>query len=220
MLSALLAACTSTVTGAASPATGPAATASPSQLDGALLTLDDLPAGWTAQPDRARASGLSDAFAACLGSPREPEDRLEVAISYFSDASGNTVFSSISRYRSQERLEADVALFADVRAPACFSEALIGVLDVTPLPRGVSAGTPDVTVSPGGGGDPGDVVAVVTADIPMTTATDELTDVMQYVFVAGRSTQAVVGFSSLDAELPPELRHRAVDAVAERIADL
>ena len=40
----------------------------------------------------------------------------------------------------------------------------------------------------------------------------------QYVFLAGRSTEAIVGTGTVDAPLATDVRTRAIEAVAQRVA--
>ena len=211
VLTAVLTGCTSVVTGTASPA---------SALQTALLRLHDLPAGWTEGQEPPRDSGMMTTYRACLGLPTRTDERLEVAVSpYFVDDGGNTLSSAASRY-PPERIAEDTAGFGDVRAPDCFGRALTEDMKAH-LPLGAAMGTPDVSVVPGNGDGPSNVVAIVTAGLSTTSSTGVTSTLcLQYWFLTGRSAEAVVGFSSRDALLPHGLTIRAVTAVAERIAAL
>ena len=88
-------------------------------------------------------------------------------------------------------------------------------------PPGVQWGTPDVALPPGSAAGPTNLVATLTARFPMTTAAGERRAAfLQYFFLVGGSTEAVVSFGSIDAPLADVLTSRAVKAVAERVAAL
>jgi hypothetical protein len=62
-------------------------------------------------------------------------------------------------------------------------------------------------------------VATATATIPATsTSGRDVTLYWQYAFLAGRSTEAVVGTGTVDAPLATDVRNRAIGAVAQRVA--
>ena len=64
-------------------------------------------------------------------------------------------------------------------------------------------------------------MGTATARIPLQLETGQRTTlVLQYVFLAGRSTEAVVGFGSYGEMLPSELRDDAVAVVADRLGTL
>jgi hypothetical protein len=235
-LTAALAGCTSGVGGAAGPAkTGAAAgsgtssnTAAPSsspspdstRLQAALLELGDLPKEWSAGGSPERDSGTIEAFHACLGAPMDQADRLMEAFSpVFTDGATRYLYSWVGSFRSQQRVDADTALFGDARAADCFAEALTDGLRETTRTAGTSFGRPQVEVIVGSGGGPSNVVATASATVPATsTSGRDMTLYWQYVFLAGRSTEAVVGTGTVDAPLTTDVRNRAIEAVAQRVA--
>jgi hypothetical protein len=222
LLIGVLAGCSSVVTGTASPG-APPAPASPDStaLEAAMLQAGDLPAGWTAVGPPARDTGMMVTFRTCLGARVDPAERLAVAASpTYIDATGDWAASVVSSFRSRQRIADDTALFRDPRAYECFTKALVGGLDRTSHP-GVEWGNPTIALRPGSGGGPATVVASITARVPMRASTGERRiGVLQYYFLAGTSTEAVVTFGSVGAPLDQVLRSRIVAAVAERVAPL
>ena len=186
-----------------------------------MLQPGDLPADWRAVGPPARDTGMMTTFRTCLGTQVDPGARLAVTASpTYVDAAGDWLASVVSSFRSPQRIADDTALLSDARAPDCFTRALVGGLHRSPSP-GVEWGRPDVVLTPGSAGGPANLVATVTATVPMTTPTGERqTAFLQYYFLAGRSTEAVVSFGSIEAPLADVLRSRAVEAVAERVAAL
>jgi hypothetical protein len=237
-LTAALSACTSAVSATADPAgsdpaigsrassSSAAHSTSPSpgsaRLHAALLQLSDLPQGWSAGGSPERDSRTMAAFTACLGAPDEPADRLTEAFSpVFTDGATRYVYSWVGSFGSQERADADTARLNDERAPDCFAEALTAGLRDTTRTAATSFGTPQVEVTVGSGEGPSNVVATATAVVPArSTSGRDMTLYWQYVFFTGRSTEAVVGTGTVDAPLAADVRHRAIDAVAQRIAAL
>ena len=236
VLAAFSMGCTATDTGTADtgsdtpspvPASGsaaaPGAAQPPSseQLQAALLELGDLPPGWTAVPGTADGELMPD-FGACLGAPDAPGERLEeVASPAFSDERGNRVGSMLTTFSTHEPGVGDAALFGDPRAESCLTQVLSGEVEGRPRPAGAEVGTVQVTVTPGDGGGPGNVVATVDTSIPVVTVAGErLTLHVDFVFLAGRSTRGVIAFGGHGAQLPAELRGRVVATMAERLAAL
>ena len=226
----------SACTGAAGPAgtgaaTGPhpssssaASSAPPSadatRLQAALLQRGDLPPEWSAGGSPERDSATMAAFRACLGVPTDAADRLmEESSPVFTDGGTRYVYSWVGTFRSQERVDADTARLSGDRAPDCLAEALTAGLRGPTKPAGISAGTPHVEVTLGGGEGPADVVATATATVPATSPSGaDMTLYWQYVFLRGRTTEAVVGTGTVDAPLAADVRNSAIEAVAQRIA--
>jgi hypothetical protein len=235
-LTAALAGCTSSAAGAAGPTrTGaaagsgaPSSSAAPSslsspdsiRLQAALLQLGDLPEGWSAGGSPERDSGTVEAFRACLGAPMDHADRLSEALSpEFTDGATRNLYSWVGSFRSQERVDADTALFRGARAADCFTEALTDGLRETTRTAGTRFGTPQVEVVVGSGEGPSNVVATASATVPATsTGGRDVTLYWEYVFLAGRSTEAVVGTGTVDAPLATDVRNRAIEAVTQRVA--
>jgi len=158
------------------------------------------------------------AFWACLGVPTDAPDRLmEESSPVFTDGGTRYVYSWVGSFRSQERVAADTARLGGDRASDCLAEALTAGLSGPTKPAGVSVGTPHVEVTLGGG--PANVVATATATVPTTSPSGaHMTLYWQYVFLSGRTTEAVVGTGTVDAPLAADVRNRAIEAVAQRVA--
>lgn len=160
-----------------------------------------------------------EAFRACLGSPMGAGRLTEASSPVFTDGATRNAYSWVGSFRSQQRVDADTALFGDARAGNCFAQALTDGLRATTRTAGTSFGTPQVEVTLGGGEGPSNVVATATATVLATsTAGRQMTLYWQYVFLAGRSTEAIVGTSTVDAPLAADVRNRAIQAVAQRVA--
>jgi hypothetical protein len=233
VLAAAVSACTSTFAPAGTAAaTGSRALSTsaaprppsvdPGRLQSTVLQPDDLPQGWSAGGSPERDSGTMAAFRACLGAPTDPADRLTETFSpVFTDGATSYLYSWVGSFRSQQRVDADTALLSDVRAPDCFAEALTAGLRGKTRPGGTDVGTPRFEVTPGSGEGPSNVVATATAVVPATAASGaRMTLYWQYVFLTGRSTEAVVGTGTVDAPLAADVRDRAIAAVAQRVAAL
>jgi len=234
LLSTVLAGCTSTVTGAASPVGGasaaPTGTAAPTgppapdsaQLQAAEVQLADLPSGWTAGTGAEFDGAMMDTFAECLGRPESPGDRLmEAGSPAFSDASGHGVHSSAVSYRSATVVDSVAALFRAPKAAACFTQGVLTELADTTVPPGASLGTPHVVVTPGSGGGPDNVVATAAVRLPVVTqAGAAVTVYADFVVLRGRTTTALLGLGSFGAPLSREVRDPVVQALARRIAPL
>ena len=161
-----------------------------------------------------------EAFRACLGTPTDGADRLmEASSPTFTEGATGYVYSWVGSFRSQQRVDADTVLFRGTKAADCFTGALTAGLRETTRTAGTSFGTPKVEVTVGSGEGPSNVVATATATVPATsTGGRDMTLYWQYVFLAGRSTEAVVGTGTVDAPLATDVRNRAIEAVAQRVA--
>jgi hypothetical protein len=148
LLTAGLAACGGGAIPAASKLTVPAAgttttvavTTTPAdqaKAQAALLSLSDLPAGWTASPASPSdnsgigGSGTTAQLASCLGvSPATLDSNPPVADSpTFSDPNGaNTVDDQVSVYPTAAAAAADFSLFSSPKTPACMTQLFNGPL--------------------------------------------------------------------------------------------
>ena len=233
-LAALLSGCSSEVDGTASEATsstGGAASSSAADaeppaadaLQAAVLQPSDLPAGWTAQPadgnDENDAAGTK-ALLACVGGRDTSPDEVDEAEADFATADGSTVSSSATSYRSQQDVDDDVAIFTDPAASGCFAQAFGSLGDTSDLPPGTTVGTPQLTITPGNGGGPANVVATGTGSIPVTVSGMQITFYVDVAFITGRQTEASVGFFGIGAPVPSELQSSLVETVAGRVGAL
>lgn len=233
LVSALLAGCTTTVTGTATLASGgsgapstdnrtPAAPAPPGEADlqGTLVQRADLPADWAARTSPNVDERSMPGLAACLGGRDSSTDIDETGgTSAFVDAHADTLASTATSFLSQGDVDSDAALLRDPRAPDCFASALSDALRL--VPHGSTLGAASFTVTPGNGGGPSNVMAVATGSVPLTNpGRPTVTIHVEYVFVAGRMAEAELAFISGDASLPADLRDNLVATVARRMAAL
>ena len=94
-------------------------------------------------------------------------------------------------------------------------------LDASSLPSGARAGTPHVTVLPGSGGGPSSIVATATVRLMARHSQGQRMPLsLRYVFLTGRSTEAVLVFADAGTPLAPDLRGAVTDAFARRVAAL
>lgn len=237
VVAAVLAGCTSTVTGTARPAAGggiaagasrssaaPTTPAGPdaSQVQATRLQLGDLPAGWTSGAGNSADDGDMQLLESCLGGRDTIADRFVAGGSpTFADSSGGIIFSTVAGFRSQRDVDDDTALLADPRAGDCLATAVEQGMDSVPEPEGATLGDVSFTVTPGSAGGPSNVVATASGSVPVS-ATDGRhgTVYLGTVFITGRMTEAEIIFMTVRAPLPDDVRNAAVAAVAQRVAAL
>jgi hypothetical protein len=127
----------------------------------------------------------------------------------------------VVNYRDQETRGRPIALFGDARASDCFAEVHEATLAATTIPPGAGVGTPLVTVTPGSGRGPSSIVATATVRLAARHPTGQaMPFALQYVFLAGRSAEAVLLVASAGTPLAPDVRSAVTDAVARRVAAL
>ena len=231
-VAALLSGCTAEQAGTASPAdtstgsrsasssaagdTAPPAAA----LESAVVQPSDLPAGWTGEPyvDDSDDEEQSAALRECVGARDTSSEEIDEAHSAdFSTASGSTISSSATSYRSQDAIDDDVAALTGPAVSGCFTEAFGQLADSSDLPPGTTIGDARFTVTPGSGDGPANVVATGNGTIPMTVNGRQITFYVDVVFMTGRLTQAQVGFFGIGAPVPAELQSSVVTAMAGRV---
>jgi hypothetical protein len=158
----------------------------------------------------------------CLGAPPPSEDRVAVDYSLFSDVLDNLTYSTVASYSSEQRVDADSALFRHPRVSDCFTRAFDARAAEAGLEaEGYTVRPHQVTVTPTDGEDPDSIVATMVAILPVVTPDgQDMTFYTEYVFVADRWTEAIIGFATVDAEPDEALRARLVQTVADRLADL
>jgi hypothetical protein len=237
VLLSVLAGCSSSESGTASPASGGASAGSsaadssgtaetpPSAdaLQSAVLQDEDLPAGWrgTAYDPSSDDDDDDDGTAAllkCIGAEDNSADEVEEAHSPdFSSEEGSSISSSATSFRSQEAIEADVAVFSDPAAPGCFAEQMSTGLADSGLPAGTTVGEPQISFTAGSGGGPSNVVASATGTIPVTVSGQQITFYLDVAFITGRLTEASVEFFGVGAPVPADLQSSLVAAVADRV---
>jgi hypothetical protein len=232
VLLSLLSGCTSTEAGTASPAsggsvaTGSSAADTPpdaDSLESAVLQEGDLPSGWTGEPHEESSDGDDDtaALLECIGAEDNSADEVDEAHSPdFSSADGSGISSSATSFRSQEAIDADVAMLTDPAAPGCYADQLSVVLEDSGLPAGTTVGEPRVEFTAGNGDGPSNVVATVTGSIPVTVNGQRISFYFDVAFITGRLTEATVEFFGIGAPVAADLQETLVATVADRVAAL
>jgi len=235
VVAAALSGCATTVTGTARPAEeggiaagathGSAAPTTPppaaDQVQGTVLQLGDLPAGWAADGENAAEDGDMQDLELCLGARDTIPDRFVTQGSpAFSDGSGSIIYSSVEGFSSQRDVDDDTALLSDPRAADCLKTAVEQGMNSVPEPAGATLGAVQVTVTPGSAGGPSNVVATADGSVPVSaTGGRHGTVYFGSVFITGRMTEAEILFMSV-RPFPDDVRAAAVAAVAQRVAAL
>jgi hypothetical protein len=217
---------------AASPATASNSTASNSaasnsaassagsaELSAIVLQPSDLPAAWTAAPHQADPGDATDqaALVACVGGTNtDPDKTAEVDSSDFSldDAS---ISSNATSYKSQSDLDADTALIHSPKISTCYQQ-LVKTEAGSSLPAGSTITAVNLTITPGPGGGPSNVVGTGTGSITVSSGGATVTIYDSVAFITGPLLEAEVDFDSPNQPVPATMFANLVNAVATRAA--
>lgn len=188
--------------------------------EAALLTVADLPEGWTEAPREDDPAALDGRLAECVG----VDDRVTAAAAtaqgaVFSAPTGTLlVTQDIDVYATESEARTVVALTAEPTVPACFADAYAelatDVLADT-LAEGAQLGTPTATrLQVGSAGDATQAVRVV---VPVTgdPAVAEIT--IDHVVVRGGRAVAGLTFENRAEATPIETIDAVTAAVATRL---
>lgn len=216
-----LAGCTSSKSHSTTSPTTSVTTAAPSKatLAGYLLKAGDLPAGWTGAP--ASSNNSTDPtqvkLEQCLGVPNH--DPLKVATADSDDFSnGNaSISSSADSFRTADVVTTDKNALSSGKAEGCFRQILPEAL-ATSLPAGSKLGTIELHVTPRSSGDPDNLVATISATIPVTVSGQSVTVYVSTAYIVGPQVEAQVDFENVGAPVPAGLQAQLVKTVADRVA--
>ena len=211
-----------------SPATGTATTPAPSpsatplaQADLAQIVVQqsDLPAGWTGTPHEADPNDAADqaALVQCVGGKNTSADKVVEANSPDFSLSQSTVDSSATSYKSQSDVAADTALINSPQISSCYEQLLKAQL-ATSLPAGGKLGAVSITITPGSGGGPPNIVGLGTGSVTATVSGQPLTIYLAVAFITGHLLEAEVDVESVGQAIPVSLFSSVVTAVAARAA--
>ena len=211
---------TKTPAGSSSVSTS-AAPPSKAQLAAMVLQPADVPSGWTAsaadESSTADDEAVQAKLTACLGVANSDSQKVATATSRDYDQGDASISSEASSYRSSEVVDRDAAALVGDKAEGCF-ETLLKEQVAKEVPAGGKVDKVDVTVIPHASGQPDNVVAAVEAQITISASGQSATVYADVTFIRGKQVEAQVEFIGLGARIPEDVRGKAVEAVAGRVA--
>ena len=204
----------------------------------ALLTLSDLPAGWTSTQRGASSSdspeekAAADKFASCLGvnpamfDDSAPADTTKAKTDKFKGAPNLDVEQTVNVEASKSDVSDGLNALSKPAAAGCFQTffravAEYGLAHPDPgkeLPKGFTVG--DVTVEALNlkGGAAG--IAAFRATIPITVQKVTVKLVSDSVFTGTGRTETTLTFDSINDSFPDALEKQLVDIAVGRLPDL
>ena len=196
-----------------------ASSAGSAELSAIVLQPSDLPAAWTAAPHQADPGDAADqaALVACVGGTNtDPDKTAEVDSSDFSldDAS---ISSNAASYKSQSDLDADTALIHSPKISTCYQQ-LVKTEAASSLPAGSTITAVNLTITPGPGGGPSNVVGTGTGSITVSSGGATVTIYDSVAFITGPLLEAEVDFDSPNQPVPATMFANLVNVVATRAA--
>lgn len=213
----------STSSAASSPAPSTSAssvTSTPSTATLTAITVQpgDLPAGWTSKP--AQPDPNEDAYQAalvtCVGGRDTTPDRVAQVHSPDYSQGQATISSSAKALKSPSDVTADTQLLTSPKINDCYA-ALIRS-ELAKSAAGATINSLTVTVTPGSGGGPTNVVGTAAAQISLTAQGQTATAFVDATFITGPSIEAEVDFQNVGAPIPAAVRIPVVANVAARAA--
>jgi hypothetical protein len=217
--SAASSAASSTASSSSASYSSPSSSAGSAELSAIVLQPSDLPAAWTAAPHQADPGDATDqaALVACVGGTNtDPDKTAEVDSSDFSldDAS---ISSNATSYKSQSDLDADTALIHSPKISTCYQQ-LVKTEAGSSLPAGSTITAVNLTITPGPGGGPSNVVGTGTGSITVSSGGATVTIYDSVAFITGPLLEAEADFDSPNQPVPATMFANLVNAVATRAA--
>ena len=216
----LVAGCSSS----AKSGTGKALTPSPTpatqaHLQTIVLQASDLPTGWTGTPYQPSSSDAADqaALVACVGGRNTEADKVAEANSDDYNLDNATISSSASSFKSQSDLAADIAILHSPKLDSCYEQLLKKELS-TSLPAGTTIESATVTITPGAGGGPSNVVATGSGTIQVKSNAQTIPVYVDVAFITGPLIEAEVDAENVGTPVPPAVVSAMVGKVAARAA--
>jgi hypothetical protein len=235
VLALAVAGCTSskshstTSTSATSPTT-PATTASSSTsssgtapnkatLAGYVLKASDLPAGWKGTPSSSDNSTdpTQVKLEQCLGVANHDAQQVATVDSDDFANADATISSSAKSYRTADVVTTDKNALLSGKAESCFRQVLPDAL-ASSLPAGAKVGTIELHLTPRAATDPENLVATISASIPVTVSGQSITAYVSTAYIVGPQVEAQVDFENVGAPVPAGLQAQLVKTVADRVA--
>jgi len=212
-----------TSSAASSPAPSTSASSALSTPSTATLTAitvqpGDLPTGWTgkpAQPDPA-ADAYQAALVSCVGGRNTNPDRVAQVQSPDYSQGQATISSSAKAMKSPSDVAADAQLLSSPKINDCYATLIR--TELAKSAAGATINSLTVTVTPGTGGAPANVVGTAAAQISLTAQGQTATAFIDATFITGPSIEAEVDFQNVGAPIPADVRIPVIANVAARAA--
>jgi hypothetical protein len=210
---------------AAGSASAPPTTSAPgidekARIAGIPIQAGELPSGWKAEPVD-KTSAAQDAaqqaeVARCIGGKNTSADRLARSETDWVQGD-DRITSNAQAMRTEADVQADIALFKSPKASSCNEQAARKAIAAS-LPRGATVTSLKLTITPGTGGGPSNVVAVGHAVVAVLTSGQTVRIYEDFFLIAGKRIEAEVDFTGIGHHIDAALQKQAVSAVADRAA--
>ena len=215
----LLAACSSAKSGSGKAASPTATPATQAHLQTIVLQPADLPAGWKGTPYKADPSDAANqaALLACVGGKDTTADKVAEANSDDYNLDNATISSSANSYKSKSDIDADIATLQNPKLGSCYEQLLNKQL-ATSLPAGATIKSTSITITPGSGGGPANVVATGSGTIQVSANAQVVPVYVNVAFITGPLIEAEVDAENVGTPVPPAVVSALVAKVAARAA--
>ncbi len=179
----------------------------------------DLPSSWTAKAHDSSGDGDSKAsskmIAACVGAKDTSGDRVKRVDSKDYSSGNSSINSHATEYKSSSDVDADAKAYSNPKIKSCL-ETAFKQQAAKGLQSGTTLGKVDFTIKPGSNGGPSNVVATVTADVPVTVSGQTLTVHATTVAIRGNKIEASLEFTGVGKPIDQSTITKAIAAVAKR----
>ena len=195
------------------------ATATKAKLLAIGLQASDLGTGWKSNPSSSDSddnSGQAELVACVGGKNTDPDKVLDVDSPDFTSGTA-TISSSVTSYKSDSDIDADVALLKNPKVSGCFEkEAKAEVADAA----GSGATLKNITfkVTPGAVAGISNVAGTGTGSITAVSGGKSVTIYIGVVFITGPKLEAEVDFETVGQAVPAASRNQIIAKVAARAA--
>jgi hypothetical protein len=222
--------CSGSVAGGAGPATStPASPVAPSpsdsgavasRLQALVLQRSDVPSDWTAGPHTESPTGNADEqrILSCIGTGVNPEaGQVAHADSDDYNQGDSQITSSATLWQSKAAVDQQIALLLNPRTQTCFAAGFRRLL-TSSAPSGATVADFHLTLEPGHGALPADVIARMHVSAVLTVAGQSLGIFADVAFIAHGRLTAEVDFFGAGGQIAPALSARLAATVAHRVA--
>jgi hypothetical protein len=186
--------------------------------DGAVLTIDDVPAGFEVEPedeDDGSDEQFDQLMADCLGltvaEMNEDDDEPQATASFSNDAD-DEVGSDVVVLATEDEVVDDLETVRDPAAPDCFADTLTEVFATSG-----EVGVGQITVEELAVEDLGDDSYGFGLTIPLSVADKQPVLYFDMVFIQQGRTEITMSFSAFDAPFDEELAYDLAATVVDRI---
>lgn len=184
-----------------------------------VLQATDLPAGWKSKPYTAdpREAASEAALRKCVGSRSSDPEKVAEAHSSGFTYSTASISSSAASYRSQEAVDADLAMLTSPKFSPCFEQTLTKQI-VTSLPAGVKIESATFKVTPGADGGPSGVAATGSGFVKISSRGQQVEVYASVAYITGPLIEAEVHATSVGEPVTRSLMRSLAAGVATRVA--